>query len=285
MALIPVQDLTNNTSNTEGTGIFDVLMKSVDLQVQEEWNQGRITGAEFATVYLAAIQAVLQQSVSFLLSKQEADKKADLLDVQILEEKASTRRKDDESVVSIIKVEEETDLLQSKDLEEIAATIRKDAESKAKIIGLNYDIAIKAQQEYQLREKNGFPVTTYTYFENGIDGTKKTTTDISGIVGSIIGTKITKGSGISVVALDKEILVSKDKLIDAQTLGFASDTKQKLLKQMNDGFAVVLSIAGKGNVPESNQDAAIDMLTQEILKDVGSLVVVPTGEASVPALD
>ena len=68
--------------------------------------------------------------------------------------------------------------------------------------------------------------------------------------------------------------VAKESLINAQTLGFASDTKQKILKQMLDGFAAVLSIAGTGNVPETNQDAAIDQLAQEMLDDLGSGVTI-----------
>ena len=72
-------------------------------------------------------------------------------------------------------------------------------------------------------------------------------------------------------------------LMAAQTLGFASDTKQKLLKQMQDGFAVALSIAGVGNVPEANQDKAIDDLTQELLVNIGSSVVIES-EQIVPVL-
>jgi len=45
---------------------------------------------------------------------------------------------------------------------------------------------------------------------------------------------------------------------------------------MHDGYAVNLSIAGVGNVPEANQDAAIDDLVQELLVDIGSTVVIGT---------
>jgi len=60
----------------------------------------------------------------------------------------------------------------------------------------------------------------------------------------------------------------------AQTLGFQSDTKQKILKQMLDGYAVNLSIAGTAGVPETTKDAAIDQLSQEILDDVTTSVVI-----------
>jgi len=150
MAAITNDDLTNKaTVGVDGTGTFDVLMNSSSLYLEEQWNADRITGAEYATVYLGAMQAVLAQAVQFLLKQQSADKEAVLL-------------------------------------------------------------------------------------------------------------------------------IAKEELVQAQTLGFASDTKQKILKQMHDGYAVNLSIAGIGNVPEADQDAAIDDLTQELLTDVGSSVTIGT---------
>jgi hypothetical protein len=150
---------------------------------------------------------------------------------------------------------------------------------------VNSDIAIKAQQEYMLKDKNGGVLVTYTYYINGVDGSTAETTDLSVVAGSVISTEITSaemGDGVAVVALDKEILIAKDGLIQAQTLGFASDTKQKLLKQMQDGFAVSLSIAGRGNVPEANQDGAIDDLVQELLLDIKSEVTI--GEEIIPPI-
>ncbi len=47
-----------------------------------------------------------------------------------------------------------------------------------------------------------------------------------------------------------------------------------MLKQMLDGYAVTLSIAGVATVPDATKDVAIDALTSEVLADVGSSVVV-----------
>lgn len=66
------------------------------------------------------------------------------------------------------------------------------------------------------------------------------------------------------------LLQSKDDLIAAQTLGFASDTKQKVLKLLMDGYAVNLSIAGTATTPDAATEPAIDALVFEILGDVGS---------------
>jgi hypothetical protein len=49
-----------------GAGVFDVLMQTVKLHLLEEYDAGRITGEEYATVYVNALGNVLQQSVAYL---------------------------------------------------------------------------------------------------------------------------------------------------------------------------------------------------------------------------
>lgn len=293
MAQVLIADVTNKTEGTDGTGSFDVLMTSVDVHLLTQYNEGAITGAEYAQVYAGALQSVLQQAISFEMGKQAADKQAELLVSQINESnekidaiiaqtaqsyeaiKASQDKTIRENLLNnnmIAKIVEEIDLLQSKDSEEIANTVRKDTETSLRVIANNYDVAIKTQQELSLKEKNGLVVITYSYYSNGVDGTIVTTTTLANVVGSVLSTTITDGAGTSTTALDHEILRSKDNLIIAQTLGFVSDTKQKVLKLMQDGFAVAASLAGVSNYPEANQDEAIDNLTQELLSDVGSTV-------------
>ena len=60
-----VTELT--TAEIAGTGVFDVLMRSVKNHVQEEHAKSRITGKEYATVYLEALQSTMAQSIEYLL--------------------------------------------------------------------------------------------------------------------------------------------------------------------------------------------------------------------------
>ena len=60
-----VTELT--TAEIAGTGVFDVLMQSVKNHVQEEPAKSRITGKEYATVYLEALQSTMAQSIEYLL--------------------------------------------------------------------------------------------------------------------------------------------------------------------------------------------------------------------------
>ncbi len=56
----------------DGTGVFDVLMASVDDHIEREYKDNRLTGEQYANVYLNLVTAVLDQSVKFLLSKDQA---------------------------------------------------------------------------------------------------------------------------------------------------------------------------------------------------------------------
>ncbi len=62
---LDITELT--TAEIAGTGVFDVLMQSVKNHVQEEHAKSRITGKEYATVYLEALQSTMAQSIEYLL--------------------------------------------------------------------------------------------------------------------------------------------------------------------------------------------------------------------------
>ncbi len=70
----PISKLT--TIDLNGTGAFDVLMRAVKGHLQEEYDQGRIVGKEYATVYIGAITAVLQTASQHLVNEQMANKTA-----------------------------------------------------------------------------------------------------------------------------------------------------------------------------------------------------------------
>ena len=71
---------TVGTGNaTDGTGNFDNLMKVVTLHLEDQFTAGRITGTDYATVYLGALQSTLDQAVSFTLSLNKANEEATLI--------------------------------------------------------------------------------------------------------------------------------------------------------------------------------------------------------------
>ena len=294
MSDILFSDLTNATVYGNGTGVFDKLMQTVTLHVTNEYDEGRISGSDYAEVYLGSLQAVLSQATQFLLSEQKAGKDADLVDAQIneSEEKLDLIRAQTAKEYEVIQSSQDNtsreNLINNKELtkldEEVyniqADTIDKNYVTQVtrpgEVASVNSDIAVKAQQEYMLKDKNGGVLAVYSYYLNGVSGAIGTTTDLSTVVGSVISTEMTDGDagdGVSVTALDKVILNDKSDLISAQTLGFKTDTKQKVLKQMHDGYAVNLSIANVGNQAAADNGPAIDDLTNEILADVGTSII------------
>lgn len=90
MADISFSTLSNATTATDGTGNFDKLMKVVTLHVEKQFTDGRITGTDYATVYLGALQSTLAQAVTFTLNMNKANKEADLLAQKEITEYAQT---------------------------------------------------------------------------------------------------------------------------------------------------------------------------------------------------
>ena len=62
-----------------GTGIFDDMMETVNAHMAAQFNLGRITGSDYATVYLTAIQATVQQAVAYTIGAQKGNAEQSLL--------------------------------------------------------------------------------------------------------------------------------------------------------------------------------------------------------------
>lgn len=67
---VTVADLT--TAAVDGTGVFDVMMRAVNTHLEAQFQEGRITGADFAKVYLGAITVTQQTATQFVLGKDRA---------------------------------------------------------------------------------------------------------------------------------------------------------------------------------------------------------------------
>jgi hypothetical protein len=72
---IDIPRLDNNSLTTkepDGTGTFDWLMKSIKNHLQEEYQKGRITGADYTTAYVSLTQAAMSSAVTYLVQKDQA---------------------------------------------------------------------------------------------------------------------------------------------------------------------------------------------------------------------
>lgn len=80
--VITVEALTNACDTSEGTGVFDILLKTVTSKLHDEFARGRLAGPQYSEVLLGSIQTVLQQSLQFLLSKDKVTAELALLELQ-----------------------------------------------------------------------------------------------------------------------------------------------------------------------------------------------------------
>jgi hypothetical protein len=119
MTDIAVTDLTNSTTADDGSGIFDVLINAVELHIVAQYEEGRITGEDYASVYLGAMQSTLAESVKFLLAEQSAGLEADLLNEKV---KSEVKNNQTDGVIDnqVAKLVSEKALLDQKTLTEEA---------------------------------------------------------------------------------------------------------------------------------------------------------------------
>lgn len=88
---IDIADFSNGSINNvnpafptwEGTGIFDELMMAINGNIQTQFDSGRITGAEYADVYLGGLQIAISESMKFLLNKPGIEKGLEAQDISI----------------------------------------------------------------------------------------------------------------------------------------------------------------------------------------------------------
>lgn len=62
-------------NNLQGNGYFDRIMGSIELHIHDEFDKNRITGANYAQSYIAAIQAALQSSTQLLVQAPDLELK------------------------------------------------------------------------------------------------------------------------------------------------------------------------------------------------------------------
>jgi hypothetical protein len=83
---------TDASNVVTGTGVLDDMMETVNAHLAAQFNLGRITGSDYATVYLTAMQATLQQAVAYTVGMQKGNAEEALLAQKEVTEFAQTDR-------------------------------------------------------------------------------------------------------------------------------------------------------------------------------------------------
>ena len=88
---IDITDFSNGQIDTtnpqdpswEGSGIFDVIIKAANENIKIQHKTSRITGAEYAEVYLGTMQSAISEAMKFILNKKTIEKGLEAQDVSI----------------------------------------------------------------------------------------------------------------------------------------------------------------------------------------------------------
>lgn len=160
---IDINDFSNGSidaSNPQdpkwvGTGVFDVIMKAANENIKIQNQTSRITGAEYAEVYLGTMQSAIAEAMKFLLNKEQIIKDLEVKTQQIL-----SMQNDDS-----IKSAQSTKDLEVKDAQMIVAEEDrrlKKAQADAYPIQSAKDLEVKqANIDLLNRQKEGFDDNKY----------------------------------------------------------------------------------------------------------------------------
>ena len=126
---LTIADLTTNIATTTdgeyvvtGDGVFDDVMETVNKHLDAQYKLGRITGTDYATVYLGAMQSALQQAVAFVLGKDKTNSEILLIDAQELKVDAETALTTQKATLDLASNNAEVALLDQKEITEWAQT-------------------------------------------------------------------------------------------------------------------------------------------------------------------
>lgn len=238
-------DLT--TTKIGGTGAFDQLMMSTKAHLESEYKAGRIKGAEYATVYLGALVAVMQQAVAFLQVGQQ-DR---LIDAQVAKITAE---------LELVAVQKDNLILEGSNLalqgQLIDAQIDK---LNAEMPKITAEIALINAQITKMNKENLLLDTQISKANAEVALlNQKTKTEVAQIREQVDGVGVQ-----GVISRQKDLYV-------AQTNGFARDAEQKMLKIFADAFAVQRTTDEDLPVPTGLSSTAINAVATKARAGIGA---------------
>lgn len=89
--IVDINDFSNGSIDNsnpqdpkwEGTGVFDIIMKAANENIKIQNQASRITGAEYAEVYLGSVQTAITEAIKLVLQNDTLAKDLELKQAQI----------------------------------------------------------------------------------------------------------------------------------------------------------------------------------------------------------
>lgn len=196
----------------DGEGCFDQIMTAVKAHLKEEYEAGRITGAEYAKTYIALMQAALQFAVQYLLGKDSAYYSA--LDTQA---KALASNLDAYTAkVKLAIAQSQANLVKAQYAGEV---IKLGATEKQTDMTVAQTGLVEAQREVQIQQKDLLKEQTEQAHAQVSDTQLDGATPVTGYIGK------------------------QNKLLTQQAQSFRNDHVLKGAKVFADSFATQLSMS------------------------------------------
>lgn len=260
-------DLTGG--EVAGSGFFDELMRTSKAHLQEEYNAGRITGADYGTVYLGVMQSNLQTATQFLLQRDLTNKQLLLIQEQIDKAKQDVLL----TIAQVRNVEADTNIkikqldIMDEQILQIKAQVELTNSQKLQV-DKNIEVADKqieqitaqislTEKQEDMVDKQILTETANTTLPTG--GISLATYNKAVAEQELLVQRKATETAQTVGTLDSDgnssiggVLGAQVNLYEKQKEGFLRDAEQKAAKLMSDSFSVVHSLTPGGANSDPN---------------------------------
>lgn len=263
-----IADLTKG--EVAGTGVFDILMRTVTSQLDSQYQESKITGSDYANVYLGSITATLQQSIQYLLGYERLNQELILIQKQI----EATQANADLIKAQILKMNADT-AVSTKQLDvmdgQISQMVAQVKLTNEQVNNVLKDIEVKTESIVKTKADTAM-VTQQT--SNLVNQDKLVTKQQDKIDAEnlILGQKLitekaqTEGTELTV----QGIIGKQMKLIDKQAEGFDRNAEQKLVKMMIDTWTVRQTTDGADTATNGLADSEINNVLNIAKSGIGA---------------
>ena len=280
---INLEDLTNGVSIEDsivvGTGYLDKIMMTLNYHLRNEYESNRITGADYASVYLGMLQIALDKSVAILLSAKTSEQaaiaeaaKTALTEAQIAQLEYQTANILPEEVN---KLQEEVSYIQSQDAELLANGLKDRLIKDEQIILVsNQAKAEAAKTALTEAQIDQVAYQTSNILPREVEKLEEEIDLLQSQDAELLATgakdRLIKDSQYTLVTNQALVEAAKKLLVERQITGFDDDAAQKLVKMVLDTWSVAFSVSETAvSIPTSVTKDTIDSIFKHALDSLG----------------
>jgi hypothetical protein len=256
---IEIRDFTGG--ELEGAGLFDELMRTVSSHLKNEYDTGRIAGAEYSTVYLGSMNGAMQTSSQFILSMERTNKEIELMDEQILQAKKQNELLDlqkEQLVIGNATATYNLDFMLPKQYEKLTSEVAMTAQQ---VLLIQEQVSTQQKQQLQITAQIALTGKQEDLVDEQIIGaTFQYTEPTAGLlyaqytkamkeVDILAQKKITEDAQTQGTEATVSGLVGKEMTLkQVQGDSFLRDSEQKAAKLYADAFQIMYSVNPDGDL-------------------------------------